>query len=82
MYKLKQEKGAGVIDYVMLVALISVVSIGAVSSVRHSVAKGFCELIGGVDRNVDATYVRDPNTGQGTCEKLPGMFGGQASLYF
>jgi Flp pilus assembly pilin Flp len=73
--KLLGQRGASLVEYSMVVAIVAVVCIGGVTDLRHSVAAGFCEVIGkGLDSNAYTTYVINPTTGKGTCR--PSQFGG------
>lgn len=61
----KNNKGQALIEYVLIIALVSVIAISAIKifggSIKDSITKASCELAG-------QKYEKGDNPGEGTCK--------------
>ncbi len=62
---IKNKKGQALIEYVLIIALVSVIAISAIKifggSIKDSITKASCELSG-------QSYVKGDNPGEGSCK--------------
>ncbi len=62
---IKNKKGQALIEYVLIIALVSVIAISAIKifggSIKDSITKASCELSG-------QSYVKGDKPGEGSCK--------------
>ena len=68
MKKIGSQKGASLIDYSVIIAVLAMVSIPALIALQISINRNFCDLLGkGFEKNLDVTYWPNAANGAPKC---------------